>query len=439
MGDNRNLVVLASDAHKMIMPEINIPQKTPGWAREMFPPLIQSIYDSSNQTTHNLVVDFNRTIEHLQAQINQMEDKLEKIKQDHSAEINMLRESIKQKQYQTDNQANVITELKDTINKNESYSRRDNLIFGGFTLARDEKRSCADMVREEVFCKALGMTADEANSIKFVRCHVLSKKPDEGKLTIIARFQSFHDRSMIWNKRRSLKVVFVTEDYPYEIRKKRNKLKPILKAAGKNRNYANSISLKSDKLLFRGELLSVDKLHKLPKDINPRTLSEVKTNDVLVFGGINSDYHELSNFYSCAITFRNQQYTSSEQAYQHSKALLFGDDRAASAILRSSDPAQQKFIARNIRAFNNRTWNTSKVALMKDILHCKFVQHPDIAKQLCSTGDLSLGEAIQRDNFYGIGMPLTHKQATDKTKWQTNKLGELLMAERTVQRTLLNM
>ena len=139
------------------------------------------------------------------------------------------------------------------------------------------------------------------------------------------------------------------------------------------------------------------------------------------------------------ITFKNQQYTSSEQAYQHSKALMFGDDRAASAILRSSDPAQQKFIARNIRAFNNRTWNTSKVALMKDILHCKFVQHPDIAKQLCSTGDLSLGEAIQRDSFYGIGMPLTHKQATDKNKWQTNKLGELLMAERTIQRTILNM
>ena len=63
----------------------------------------------------------------------------------------------------------------------------------------------------------------------------------------------------------------------------------------------------------------------------------------------------------------------------------------------------------------------------------------DIAKQLCATDNLFLGEAIHRDNFYGIGMPLTHKQATDKTKWQTNKLREILMAERVVQKTLLNL
>ena len=113
---------------------------------------------------------------------------------------------------------------------------------------------------------------------------------------------------------------------------------------------------------------------------------------------------------------------------------MFGDNRAAAAILRSSDPAQQKFLARNIRAFNNKTWNTSKVTLMKDILHCKFSQNLDIAKQLCATDNLFLGEAIHRDNFYGIGMPLIHKQATDKTKWQTNKLGKILMAERAVQK-----
>ena len=439
MGDNRNLAVLASNAYKMIMPEIQMHQKAPSWFREMFPVIIKSICDSSNQSTQNLVVDFHRTIEHLQGQVNQMEDNLEKVKQDHTAEVSELKQLLQQKQYQADSQANVITELKDTINKNESYSRRDNLIFGGLTLDRDDKRSCADVVRQEVFTKALGMTAEEANSIKFISCHVLGRKPEEGRLSIIARFQSFHDRTLIWNKRRSLKMIYVTEDYPYEIRRKRNKLKPILKAAGKNREYANSITLKSDKLLFKGELLSVDNLHKLPKDINPRTLSEIKTDNVLVFGGINSDYHELSNFYGCDFTFKKQKYTSSEQAYQHSKALMFGDNRAAAAILRSSDPVQQKFLTRNIRAFNNKTWNTSKVTLMKDILHCKFSQNLDIAKQLCATDNLFLGEAIHRDNFYGIGMPLTHKQATDKTKWQTNKLGEILMAERAVQKTLLNL
>ena len=160
MGDNRNLAVLASNAYKMIMPEIQMHQKAPSWFREMFPVIIKSICDSSNQSTQNLVVDFNRTIDHLQGQVNQMEDKLEKVKQDHTAEVSELKQLLQQKQYQADSQANVITELKDTINKNESYSRRDNLIFGGLTLDRGDKRSCADVVRQEVFTKALGMTAD---------------------------------------------------------------------------------------------------------------------------------------------------------------------------------------------------------------------------------------------------------------------------------------
>ena len=121
-----------------------------------------------------------------------------------------------------------------------------------------------------------------------------------------------------------------------------------------------------------------------------------------------SDYHELSNFYGCDFTFKNQKYTSSEQSYQHSKALMFGDDRAAAAILRSSDPAEKKFLARNIRAFNNKTWNTSKVTLMKDILHCKFLQNLDIAKQLCATNNRFLGKAIHRNNFYGIGKCYSH-------------------------------
>ena len=176
----------------------------------------------------------------------------------------------------------------------------------------------------------------------------------------------------------------------------------------------------------------------MPTDINPRTLAEVKTDNVLIFGGINSSYHELSNYYDCDINYQNQKYNSIEQCYQHSKAVMFGDNRAAASILRATDPGDQKFLARNIKGFNVNTWNRAKVGLMKDMLHCKFEQHPNLAKKLCETGDLHLGEAIEKDTFYGTGFSLMHKEATDQTKWKTNKLGELLMAERTVQQATLD-
>ena len=180
-----------------------------------------------------------------------------------------LRDTLHTKQYQVDNNATVISDLKETINKNESFSRRDNLIFGGFNLDRNDRRSCDEIVREDTFTKALNMSIDEASAIKFVRCHFFTKRSGDNRSSIIARFESYRQRTMIWNKRRSLRVVYVTEDFPYDIKRKRNKLKPILKAASKNLQYRNCISMMADKLLFKGKLLSVNNLQQFPTDINP--------------------------------------------------------------------------------------------------------------------------------------------------------------------------
>ena len=100
--------------------------------------------------------------------------------------------------------------------------------------------------------------------------------------------------------------------------------------------------MKSDELLFKGNLRFADKLHHLPDDIDPRTLAEVKTEKVLIFGGINSDYHDLSNYYGCDISYQNQKFNSIEQCYQHSKAMMFGDNREAASVLRASDPGDNE-------------------------------------------------------------------------------------------------
>ena len=115
---------------------------------------------------------------------------------------------------------------------------------------------------------------------------------------IIVRFESYHERTQIWNRRRALKTIYVSEDFPIEISRKRNKMRPILKAASKQPQYKKCTTLKGDKLLFNGQLLTVDKLHNLPEPIHPRTLSEVRSGNVLLFGGMMSEYHELSNFYT---------------------------------------------------------------------------------------------------------------------------------------------
>ena len=176
----------------------------------MFPPLIRSIYESCNNNIEGLVVDFNKSIEHLQSQINQMQETIGQLTSTHTTEMRKLRDTVHTKQYQVENNATVISDLKETINKNESYSRRDNLIFGGLNLDKNDRRGCDEIVREDIFVKALNMSTEEANAIKFVRCHYLTKRTGDNRSSIIVRFESYRQRTVIWNRRITLRAVYVT-------------------------------------------------------------------------------------------------------------------------------------------------------------------------------------------------------------------------------------
>ena len=101
------------------------------------------------------------------------------------------------------------------ILRNECYSRRENLVFRGFRVARDDPESCVDKVRKII--KEMGI--QNPNSIRFMRCHYLNDKKQ-----IIARFQLFSDRELVWKNRYKLKqsTYYVAEDLPPAIASQRN-------------------------------------------------------------------------------------------------------------------------------------------------------------------------------------------------------------------------
>ena len=111
--------------------------------------------------------------------------------------------------------------------------------------------------------------------------------------------------------------------------------------------------MKADKPLFKDKLLSVNNLQQLPNDVYPRTLAEVKTDKVLIFGGITaiitSCLTTCTMIVICDISYQNQKYNGIEHCYQHSKALMFGDNRAAASILRATGPGDQKFLAKTLK------------------------------------------------------------------------------------------
>ena len=52
------------------------------------------------------------------------------------------------------------------------------------------------------------------------------------------------------------------------------------------------------------------------------------------------------------------EYNCAEQFVMASKARLFGDDTALSAILASNDPREQKFLGRQVRHFDPELWQS---------------------------------------------------------------------------------
>ena len=158
--------------------------------------------------------------------------------------------------------------LKEHILKNESYSRRENLVFRGF---EDSNLPCDQIVRNII--GKMNITGLNHTEVQFVRCHYL----DRSKLQIIVRFLSFSDRELIWRHRRFLKTnaanVYVSEDYPAEIERRRKELYPIAAAANKIDDFRRKVKITGDRLIVNNQSYNHTTLHNLPTTLQPMRLS----------------------------------------------------------------------------------------------------------------------------------------------------------------------
>ena len=97
-------------------------------------------------------------------------------------------------------------------------------------------------------------------------------------------------------------------------------------------------------------------------------------------------------------------YTCAEQFMMASKARLFGDDSALSAILATDDPREQKRIGRQIRHFDHELWQQKCENIVLQGNLAKFSQNDEMRLALIHTGQRRLAEAIPHDKLWGIGL-----------------------------------
>ena len=224
---------------------------------------------------------------------------------------------------------------------------------------------------------------------------------------------------------------YIAEDFPSAIISKRRQLYPIYKAAKSLPMYQRKVSMRGEKLVLNGRNFTCQNADEMPKEIHPGKLAQRSNDTTLVFGGSTSSHHVLSNFYNVKNNFvyEHQSFSTAEQAFQHKKARVAGDQNKQREIMFNPDPAVQKNLGHEVRGLDGTSWDEDKCAIMKDILISKFTQHEQLKKYLIDTKDKILAEANGRDDYFAVGLPLTHPDVLNSTKWadNSNHLGRILM------------
>ena len=129
------------------------------------------------------------------------------------------------------------------------------------------------------------------------------------------------------------------------------------------------------------------------------------------------------------------EYNCAEQFMMASKARLFGDDTALSAILATTDPREQKRLARHVRLFDPELWRSECEHVVLHGNLAKFSQNEEMHLALIQTGDRRLAEASPHDALWGIGLSAHDPRASSPDSWcGQNLLGQALENAREILR-----
>ena len=144
-------------------------------------------------------------------------------------------QNIKFNKIMDDRNMECIKRLEQRIDNLEDYSRRDNLLFYGFTEQFNE--DCTELVKD-LICKKILANNVNAAEIKFVRAHRLGKFNGSGAKPrpIIVKFREFSDKMKVFMSKKHLKnsPYVVTEDFSANTNSQREFLQDCINEAKTN-------------------------------------------------------------------------------------------------------------------------------------------------------------------------------------------------------------
>lgn len=162
--------------------------------------------------------------------------------------------------------------------------------------------------------------------------------------------------------------------------------------------------------------------------------SEIQLQQPILFHAAGEDkgpYRTFSNMAEYPVQIEDKRYPTVEHYFQAMKAQTFNDKEILQQILETPSAKAVKALGKKVKNFIKEKWDSERLDVMKRGVRAKFVQHPEIQKQLIETGNKQIGDADARDLFWGIGTSENTDKSKYPEKWKgQNQLGKIMMALR---------
>ena len=321
--------------------------------------------------------------------------------------------------------------IKERLDRVENHQLENNLILHGIpeTTAWEYPETRYTKVIEHLALTMNGRNEveqrDMARNLSIQKTKRIGKFNIDRNRPVSITFNKYEDVEYLLAYKRYLpNGIYLDHEYCEEIERKRKLLRPIMRCAKSHMDYRRKCRMEDDTIIIKGKHYTINNLHQLPAEINGFEATSRKKDGVTCYF---SELNPLSNFHPSKISYEGQIYHNSEQLIPHKKAQLFGDEIAEAQILATSSVLECKLEAKNIRNFDQQTWEESAKSICYDGIKLKFVQNPWLRNLLLSTNDDILGEATY-DKFWGTGVPIHRNDCTDRTQWHSNGImGEMLM------------
>ena len=199
-----------------------------------------------------------------------------------------------------------------------------------------------------------------------------------------------------------------------------------------NRTFVFKRGSKKEEVIEKVET----EIEEKPKEKKVRKLKkggEITENPVLFHaaGEDKGEFRTFSNMAEYPIQINDIKYPTVEHYFQVQKAKEFGDTEIEKKMLETPSAKAVKALGRKVKNFQKEVWDAKKQEIMMRGVKAKFVQHPELQKQLLETENREIGDANARNAYWGIGTSENTEKSKDPTKWKgQNKLGKILMALR---------